>query len=456
MGLFTDLTLYAEALEIALEEGWVNTYSLQRELRPRLQKMRLVQRQSIRTVERLIRELRAFGWLQRHPASKKSFVTARHTITSNGREALNISRQKPRKRFRRLLASKMQEVYVIPGWFIARLWKINPEGQGELILPAPQAKWRPVSRQWEDYEWNSTLQSQTLAAAKQAREANPSAFLISNKDWGQAVRQAWERLSGLKPRRGERRASFGGHSPSRVSYSPRGRLTLAMREASVKLLFDRVPYGENTPDFPGHRAPIYPRTFSGWCPRLETLELIFYSDWHTEVNGRLLFPVSVFRSEASRMKFERLDNIQNPAGIPLWLHQPDWEATKNSFLSRLIAVHQQLATPNRLLYVSLLDVRDEVCRQLRLSSYCFDYFLEQALKELPSQNYPWSIAVETDIRREQSQGAGQLRRPVYLEGVPHSLLGLARLHHTNTLSHEHTITRTDHTKDRHNSSQIRK
>jgi hypothetical protein len=39
MGLFTDLTLYAEALEIALEEGWVNTYSLQRELRPMLEKI---------------------------------------------------------------------------------------------------------------------------------------------------------------------------------------------------------------------------------------------------------------------------------------------------------------------------------------------------------------------------------------------------------------------------------
>ncbi|GAB4547138.1 MAG: hypothetical protein Kow0063_41750 [Anaerolineae bacterium] len=418
VGLFTDLTLYAEALESAHESGAVTVSSLQRGLGQRLQKMRLVPRQSRRTVERLMRELRYFGWLEPLREAGETLSTAPHIITSEGDRALTLSRQDARA-FRRLLTIKMQEVYVIPGWFIARLWQINPQGQGEVILPDPPADWRPPSRSWDDNSWDATLHTKTLAAAHRIKVVNPGAFPVSDEDWLSAVRQAWERLSALKPRSRRKEGV--------VSYSSRARLTLAMREAAVKLLFDRVPYGSNRPDFPGERPPIYLRTFMGWCPRLETLELIFYTDWHPQVEGRLLFPTSVFRSSAPAEKFEQLSEVQHPNGDSLWLHQPKWENIRSLFLDTLISVHQRHTMRSGTLYVSLLDVRDEVCRQLRLSSFSFDFFLERTMRELPAADFHWSVAVETDIREEQSSGSGQLRRPVYLDGVPHTLIALARL-----------------------------
>lgn len=418
VGLFTDMTLYAEALELAREGGAVTASALQFKLGQRLQKMRLVLRQSKRTVERLMRELRYFGWLQPLRKTGEKLSTAPHTVTPEGDSALTLSRQDSRA-FRRLLTIKMQEIYVIPGWFIARLWQINPEGQGETILPVPVADWRPPSRSWDDNHWGETLRVQTLVTARQAREASPGAFPVSDEDWLSAARQAWERLSALKPR-GQRKQ---GH----ITYSPRTRLTLAMREAGVKLLFGRVPYGQKEPDFAGERPPVYLRTFMGWCPRLETLELAFYTDWHPRVAGRFMFPTSVFRPSAQTQRFERLSEIRHPNNDPLWLHQPAWTVVRDSFRSTLISVHQHYAARIGTLYVSLLDVRDEVCRQLRLSSSRFDRFLEQTMQELPCHNYPWSVAVETDIREEQSSGAGQLRRPVYLESIPHTLIALARL-----------------------------
>lgn len=418
VGLFTDLSLYAEALELAQAYGTVTASSLQRDLRQRMQKMRLVLRQSERTVERLMRELRYFDWLKPRPGSAEKLTVTPHIITSEGQQALTLSRQDARA-FYRLLAVKMQQVYVIPGWFIARLWRINPDGQGEVILPAPLDDWQPSSREWNDNTWNETLQAQTLAVAQRAREINSNAFSISDKVWLAAVQRTWDRLSTLKPR--------SQRKQGQASYSPRTRLALAMREASVRLLFDRVPYGADKPDFPGKRPPIYLRTFMGWCPRLEALEMIFYTDWHPQVTGRLLFPTGVFRASASSERFEPLDEIRHPNGNSLWLHQPTWNVMRASFLSTLISVHQRQAVRTGTLYVSLLDVRDEVCRQLRLSSLCFDRFLEQAVRELPARDFLWSVALETDVLEEQSSGAGQLRRPVYLEGVPHTLIALARL-----------------------------
>jgi len=383
-----------------------------------MQKMRLVRRQSKRTVERLMRELRYFDWLKPRSGSVEKLTTAPHVITPAGQEALTLSRRDDRK-FRRLLTVRMQKVYVIPGWFIARLWQINPKGRGETILPTPLDDWRPPSQAWDDNTWNRILRTQTLHAARRAGESSPDAFPIHDGDWLSAVRRAWERLSTLKPRSQRKRGP--------ASYSPRTRLALAMREASVGLLFDRVPYGVDKPDFPADRPPIYLRTFMGWCPRLEALEMIFYTDWHPQVSGRLLFPTSVFRAAGSPEQFEQLREIWHPNGNSLWLHQPTWEVVRELFLNTLIGVHRRQSMRSGALYVSLLDVRDEICRQLRLSSVCFDRFLEQAMHELPAGDFPWSVALETDVLEEQSSGSGQLRRPVYLEQVPHTLIALARL-----------------------------
>ena len=417
VALFTDMSLYADALDLALRNGAINGPALQRELGQRLQKMRLVLQQSGRTVERLLRELRAFGWLEARSTPKLNITAAAHTITPAGEKALALSGQDARA-FRRLLVVKMQEIYVVPGWFIARMWQLNPSGQGELILPAPQSEWRPKSRNWYDHAWDQVVDTETVSAARRAVEANPSAFPISVEDWRVGVQSAWERLSTLKPRHP------GTKGP--VSYSPRERLTLAMREAAVKLLFGSVSYLGHQADFPGERPPIYVRTFMGWCPRLEALELIFYTDWHPWVSGRLLFPTSVFRSSGSSDRFEKID-VQHPNGKSLHLYQPSWDNVRQTFIATLTSVHGHLARHTGTLYVSLLDVRDEVCRQLRISSHSFDVFLDKTIQELPMPEFPLSIAVETDIRADQTSGAGQLRRPVYLDSVPHSLVALAQL-----------------------------
>ena len=422
VGLFADLRLYAEALELSLAYGAVSLPFLKREMGQRLTMMRLVLRQSERAVEGLLRELRAFGWLQTPPGSRESASTAPHEITAQGESSLRLYREDLRQ-FRRLLAVKMQELYTVPGWFVARLWMINPEGQGELILPAPPPAWLPASRSWDDHDWDAELERRTIEAATKAKEANPSAFPISTCEWLARVRAAWSRLSTLRPR--------ARRTKRPASYAPRRRLALAMREATVALLFSAVPLTGTEPDFPGERRPLYPRTFSAWCPRLEALELIFYTDWHPWMNGRLLFPVSVFRPSASAL-FESVGGIRDPAGHRLWLHQPDWATVRNRFLNTLVSVHQHSASRTGTLYVSLQDVRDEVCRQLRISSTSFDCFLAEVVRELPAEDFRWTIAVESDIRQDQSGGAGQSRRPVYLASVPHTLLAMARLPQSGT------------------------
>jgi len=416
VALFTDLTLLSETLELAAVRGSVNLVYLQQALRQRLQRMRQVKTQQPRTIERILRELKLFGWIE--PLSSGNGAGPSYRLTSAGVDALRLAQHTPRQ-FRRLLAEKMQEIYVIPGWFIARLWHINPQGQGEVILPLPPSDWQTRSRGWDDHGWDDEMRQQTVTAAQLARKVSASAFPIDDDDWLRAVEAAWRQLGVQRPR--------GAHHTATAVFSPRTRLTSAFRSAWLNLLFNRAPYKEDMIDFPGGRPPLYPRTFAGWCPRLESLELIFYTDAHPKINGRLLFPVSVFRKTAPASNFEPIMNVLDPEGDILWLHQPTWDGIRERFVQTLIAVHQQLTARRGTLYVSLLAVRDEVCRQLRISSVAFDEFLGHTLDFLPATGFPWSIAVETDVREDQASAPAQYRRPVYVNGVPHFLLGLAHL-----------------------------
>jgi hypothetical protein len=411
VGDFSDLTLYAEALQLAHDPQGITASRLQQDLRPRFRSLRFIEQQSARATRQLLAELRQFGWLELPVGARDQQAR----LTAAGQVALAVAHSDWHA-FLRHLAERMHAVYVVPGWFVNRLWTINPE-QGEVVLPAPAAAWSPTSATREAGAWTAELREQTLQAAGLARAASSLAFPVDDADWHEAVRAAWERLRARK----RRQANPG---PDPVTGSRSG-LTLAMRWAALRLLFGPTPFGHRQPDFRGDQ-PLTPKTFKPWCPRLQALELIGYTDWHPQVTGRLLFPTALFRTSGPTDRFEELPGIRHPDGRPLFLHQPPWQECRARFWQTLVAVYEATFRRVRARYVSLPDVRDEVCRRLRLSPARFDLFLEHALAEVPQEG-GWHLSIETDTREDLRTGRGLLRRPVYVRSVPHTLVAVARL-----------------------------
>jgi len=421
VGFFIDLSLYSEALRITAERGSITASLLRQELSQRTRGLMFVERQSKRVAADLVRELQEFGWLKRMNGSGQPIENALYTLTPDGSQILGSSNQETR----RLLAVAMHRRFTIPGWFVSRLWKVNPAGQGEVILPSPPRDWRPQARPWEKKEWTSDLAAQALKASKMAQSICPGSFPIEDKTWVQAVRRMWDHLGTWERKR---RADASGERIS--TFSPRGRLALAMRSAAVEILFGAIPPGQSRPDIFSNfsnKPPLYPRTFRVWCPRLADLELIFYTDRHPDVAGRLIFPTAVFRGEAPHPPFEKLQGIQDPDDDFLWLHQPDWESQGHLFLNTLIQTHRLISRRVGTLYISLLDVRDEVCRQVRLSATLFDEFLACAFRESLRPGATVSISIESDIREDQRSGSGLTRRPIWIDGVPYSLIAIGKI-----------------------------
>lgn len=412
LGLFTDLRLFRQALDIAAEYGHVNNVLLAQELPDRVQGLLLVRQISSTTTGHLIRELRQFGWITPSYGTSRPSDYGNYKITNIGMKALNMNKRE----LLRELTAQMQRIYVIPAWFVDRLWNTNPIRQGEVVIPAPMRDWKPASRLWDDIAWTKELEFQTERSFEQIATVLPEAFPIEFSIWCELVKKAWERAGTARRRVSDRKR-----------YAPRTRLRYAMREAAVKdIIFSNVPPNGQRGDFGTQKPPLLPRTYMGWCPRLETLELIFYTDAHPYIPGRLIFPTSVFRTEADKSRFERIENVKNPRGQNLWLHRPSWDILHESFLQVLWEEHHRASARVGSIYVSLLDVRDEVCRQLRLSAAYFDELLQEALRESVLSSSPWSISVETDIRDDQRGAPNLLRRPVWLDGTPHSLVAVQK------------------------------
>lgn len=423
VGSYGSVELYAEALRMAQREGRITAALLgskEEGVGARLRGLHIVKAPTKTIAEDLLRELRAYGWIQPSEGDAHCFK-----LTEAGE---NITRllESDAAEFRRELLVKMHLRFRIPGWFVSRLFAINPQENGEVLLPAPLKDWKPESRDWEDCEWTEDLESQVMRSYKRATSALPQAFPVAPEDWIRQVRDEWDSSCQVRRRRVSRPKAKPDEKVK--TYAPRGRLSRAMRAAAVELLFANTEPLRDVTDFPNAKHPIPPRSFQSWCPLLESLELIFYTDSHPNLPGRLIFPCSVFRRTTRDTRYIDISEIKDPQGRTLQLYSPEWSSDAGKlFVDELCKVYDSTKARTETLYVSLLDVRDEVCRRLRLSSTTFDEFLGKTIRQsfdFPKKT-PFTVSTESDVRPAQQGGQGVFRRPVYLDTVPHSLIAIS-------------------------------
>jgi hypothetical protein len=414
VGLFTDLNLYYEALLIAKSKGILNISILEKNLLERVIGLKYIETFKKRTFQDLIRELNRFKYVYK---DGNDFL-----LTESGNKLLDTHNESIDKYYDTLL-DKMNFEYGIPGWFIDRLWTINPGGQGQVVIPSPIKSWKPGKQKWKDNKWNDELYRVTEETYKQINRRLPNSFPMDISNWLTEVKTEYERL-GMRKQRRVAKKDMEDKEKKMEFFAPRGRLTLAMKNVSVKFLFqNKYTYNEQK-DFIASKDPINSRTFMVWCPRLETFELIYYSDYFEEIPGRLIFPCSVFANKKSLINFHEIKFITSPRNETLYRHKPQWREYRDEFIKTLNSCYQDIYNKEGIIYVALQQVRDEVCRLLRISTISFEQFLETAFRESVQRKIEYSIALETDIREDQKSGYQIQRRPVFINNIPNSLIAI--------------------------------
>ncbi len=409
VGLFTDLRLYDEALNIASIRSTLSVEVLMEELPHRVKGLVFVESFKRRTFQDLIRELHRYGYI-------KKVSQNIYTITSEGLRFRETHETNPASAYEQLLF-KMQDVFVTPAWLINRLWELNPKGQGQIIIPAPIKDWKSSPRRWEDYLWDTELEKVCSITYDRINSVLPGAFPMDKNEWIAKLKIEYEREGTLKPRR-----QVIDNNKKNIYFNPRARLSMAMKNISVQELLSRKNPKTGLDDFANTRAQITHRSFMIWCPRLEEFGLLMYTDYKSEIPGRLVFPTSTFKKKGEYTGYEQKSGIQNPSGQYLYAYCPQWMSTKDLFIQTLVEVYDYLYNQERIIYISTQDIRDEVCRQLRFSPKLFDYYLQKTYEASLKREIQYSISLETDLRQDMKVQIN--RRGVYVNNELCTLIAI--------------------------------
>ncbi len=410
VGHFTEFNLYRETLLVAKSKGYIDKALLVSEIPQRVKGLILVDSISETVFMDLIRELTHFGYIQKEAKNE-------YRITSCGLLYLDLWNTDKNAALDMLLKS-MQQVFVTPAWFISRLWDLNPSNQGQVVIPMP-LKYPPLkSRKWADSIWTEELTAISLETIRWIEKKIPGSFPYEEDAWIQDLQTEYLRLGAQKPKK-NREMPY-----SEVNYSQRNRLSLAMKTIAVRKFFSRCSPNNNV-DFLNKRSDMTHRSFMVWCPRLENFGLICYTDNNPEIPGRLLYPISSFKKENSSTAFTIKPFLKDNGGKYLYVHTPVWDDIKDIFISTLIEVYQNYYNKQTIIYISLQDIRDELCRLLRISPFTFETFLQATYEMSVRHEIKYSISLETDIRLDMKVQIN--RRGVYLNGIMYSLIAIKPL-----------------------------
>lgn len=415
VGHFTEFNLYKEALLLAKSKGYINQDLLIREIPQRIKGLVVVESISKTSYMDLIRELLHYEFIKRSTVSWTQAKDMKYNITKEGLNFLSLWLSSEDKALDVLL-KKMQDVFVTPAWFIERLWKLNSKGQGQIVIPLPIKTWHPRSVSWKENQWNEELEKVSLNTLHLVQLKIQGCFPYSEAEWIHDLKNEYIRLGKQKPK-----AIREGDEVNDIHYSIRNRLSLAMKTVSVKKFFSRVSPTSGIQEFQNKRSDMTHRSFMVWCPRLEKFNMICYTDYNPDVPGRLLYPISIFKDSASS-NYICKEFIRNRDGKKLFLHWPEWSEIRNLFIETLINVYQMYYDKQSIIYISLQDIRDEVCRQLRISPVLFEELLKKTYEASIKNDIKYSISLETDLRLDMKQQIN--RRGVYINGVMYSLIAI--------------------------------
>lgn len=410
VGQFVEMRLYSIALTIANSFGYITIDLLKQEIPERIKGLIVVNSISKRTYDDLIRELLYFGFLKRNKRDNT------FSITDEGISYLELLVDEPGKA-KDLLLKKTHGIFVTPGWFVNRLWELNPEGQGQIVIPTPvrSSIGKLPTRLWDDYKWNEQVETATKETYNQINKFLPGAFPIDYPTWENKVRTEYERLGTLKPKTRKRSPHF----------SSRKRLSLAMQNVSVKHFFSKLNPITGELELPDNkRSDMTHRAFMIWCPRLEYFNLLVYTDYLDAIPGRLVYPISKFKTPQTYLGYNEKPYIESPNSQHLYIYHPSWDHIKDTFITVLYNVYQKLYKEQWIIYVSIQDIRDEVCRQLRISPADFEEFLFKSYQCSLRREIEYSISLETDLRLDMKVQLN--RRGVIVDKKMYTLIAIKK------------------------------
>lgn len=321
-------------------------------------------------VPALVEECKQLGWIE--------LRSGRLALTPEGRDATDAGRASPHRFARMMCLDEYHRDTVTQ--ILWRLWELNPQQQGAVLLPVPEVKDDRLRASVALEEWSAQL-----------------------------LQQHWEVLRKNLP--GLRRTPSPKLGPTGFDRTnPRLRRRRFLRwieDQTLELLFGDICSADAT------RA---------WQTRTEWAGLTVLASNLRGVRGRVWFPVGAFR-DTDRLDFVAIPELRINRST-WYCHVPDGPQAIPKFVAELFEAYRSFSAVGGREYVSLMAVRDTVCYQLRLSHEVFQRLLAQSLSAMTQGDLHYAMSLEVDITPQQRARLGSTI-PIVIDGIPRYIIAMS-------------------------------
>jgi len=273
---------------------------------------------------------------------------------------------------------------------LGRLWEINPNNQGAVIIPKPTIPDDLGSDKDAIVTWLAEHSAEWLKGLSREMSGFPQELSPEKlaSDVIKVIKENWEKLS----------------SPER-----RKRLQQSLRDQFLHKVFGSLD--------------LLSRELQIWQSRLDWAGLTMTARDLSGVAGAVWFPVGGFRKELAE-GFVKVDGLIYQSR-EYYVYSPSGEEFEEKFLNVLFEEYLRRQKEEGVEYVSLPVVRDRVCYRLRLGAWLFQSLLENLFPKCVRGEVIYGMAIEVDITPAERRRL-EHTIPIVISGVPRYVLAMRK------------------------------
>lgn len=337
------------------------------------------------TFEQVIGEAEAYGLIHK----KKEELL----LSEKGHKALIVYQEKGLLEFNRYLLPLMENKYHAFYYLINFFYRANKKKGGLLIFP----NYSPLKLHFERADIKTTVDIEHYSSVLVKKmEEEIAEYIGEKRDLEKQHNTLMERLikTGLLP------------SEKNERFVPKKYNSIIKRFRDFWLNYFLK-------DIYGYQYSL--NSFDIWIYRGKQIGIMHATEFYPNSNGRIVYPTSIIIDFKASKDFNKIFEYNN--GYSLFIHHPSWdnEQTQEEFVKSLTNAYFDVRKTSRSYFVSLADVREIVCYNMKIPEYLFDDFLKKAYRLNLTKQLNIHFSLEADKLPQETNAIYIKREPVMID-----------------------------------------
>ncbi len=173
-----------------------------------------------------------------------------------------------------------------------------------------------------------------------------------------------------------------------------------------------------------YKYPFSFDTFNIWVERGKQLGVIHTTEFYPNFDGRLVYPTSIIVENNKNPDLVKSYTYKN--GKSLFIHKPKWKNgdNQNIFVEALHNAYFDLKRNRRTNFIRISDLREKVCYKLKIPSFIFNEFLQEAYNENLKGATKIQISLEADRLPHETTAMYLKREPVIINNQQKNIIAI--------------------------------